>query len=131
MIRGFTFVAVLATVILTAVLAVFLFNKFFAKESLELVDDWKNWKKEWSTWLAGIGAAIVGVFIAAPSTLLDLWNMLPFDIKSSIPPQYLQLIGLALVIISIPAKIIKQKKLDRVTPPAVTVVEPAKETGNG
>lgn len=74
---------------------------------MELVKGWKTWWKQWSTWLVSVGASVAAF---APE-LLYMWNDLPIDIKAAFPVEYVRFFGYILIIASIPARQIRQKKL--------------------
>lgn len=113
--------AILGIVFGAAFLAVFLYHKYVLKMPVTLADDYANMKKEWSTWLVAGGGFITSVMIYAPTSLIDLWNQMPSEVKGSIPPQYLMFVGVAIMLLALPAKIIKQRKLAAAPAPQVEV----------
>jgi len=78
---------------------------------MKLIEGWKKWHKFWSTRLGVIGTAVTTVLITNPNLANDLWNGLPSEIKSTIPPQYMPLIGIAIFVVSMAAKFIVQDSL--------------------
>ncbi len=77
----------------------------------ELIEDWRNFWRFWSVRLGIIGSAITGVLIAFPDAALAAWAILPHELKSSIPPQYMPLIGVVVFALSIVARLIRQDSL--------------------
>ena len=82
------------------------------KIKLELIEDWRNFWRFWSVRLGIVGSAITGVLIAFPDAALAAWAILPHELKSSIPPQYMPLIGVVIFVASLIARAIKQTKLE-------------------
>lgn len=78
---------------------------------MKLIEGWQKFYKFWSVQLGAVGAAITGVLITNPGVASDIWNMLPVEVKSAIPPSYLPLIGVAISVVGIAAKFVIQRKL--------------------
>lgn len=78
---------------------------------MKLIEGWRKWYKFWSTRLGVIGATITTALVANPNLAYDLWNGLPSEIKSTIPPQYMPLIGVAIFVVSMVAKFVVQDSL--------------------
>jgi|GEM_PF-2381101 len=74
---------------------------------MELISGWKTWWKQISTWLVAIGSSVV---MFAPE-LIEIWRSLPIEVQASFPVEWIRAFGLSLVIASIPAKLIRQRKL--------------------
>jgi len=74
---------------------------------MELISGWKTWWKQISTWLVAIGSSVV---MFAPE-LIEIWKSLPIEVQASFPVEWIRAFGLSLVIASIPAKLIRQRKL--------------------
>lgn len=79
----------------------------------ELIEDWRNWWRFWSVRLAAVGTAITSLLVAFPDAALAAWAILPHELKSSIPPQYMPLIGVVVFALSIVARLVKQKTLNK------------------
>lgn len=73
------------------------------------------WWRLWSVRLASVGTAITSVFVAFPDAALAAWGLLPQELKSAIPPEYMPFIGIAVFAASIIARLIRQDKLPRKT----------------
>lgn len=78
---------------------------------LEYVEHAKLLWKTFSLWLGIAGTTVTGYLITFPQQAIDMWNQLPPDIKSFIPPRYMPLIGVALYVVGMVSKFIAQKKL--------------------
>lgn len=88
---------------------------------MKLVDDAKVWWKLWSLRLGALGTAVTTILIASPDAMLFAWNLLPLDLRASIPPQYVPLIGVFIFVMSMAARLVKQEKLTK---------EPKHDAGN-
>ncbi|ABI59696.1 DUF7940 domain-containing protein [Nitrosomonas eutropha] len=74
---------------------------------MELISGWRTWWKQISTWMVAAGSSIVAF---APE-LMEIWRSLPIEVQASFPVEWIRAFGLSLVIASIPAKLIRQRKL--------------------
>lgn len=78
---------------------------------LELIEGWRKWYRLWSIRLGLLGTAITAVFLAIPDAALQVWAILPGDIKETLPPEFVKYFGLFLMAAGSFARIIKQNKL--------------------
>lgn len=78
---------------------------------MKLIDGWQKWHKFWSTRLGIVGATVTTTLVTNPNLANDLWNGLPSEIKSAVPPQYMPLIGIAIFVVSMLAKFVVQDSL--------------------
>lgn len=78
----------------------------------QFIKDWRNWWRFWSIRLGAIGATLTTYLIASPDAALYAWSILPQELKDAIPPQYTPLIGVAIFVLSMLARVIKQTKLE-------------------
>ena len=78
---------------------------------ITLVNGWRTWWRQWSTWLAGVGAAAVYLAPELAEGMQHAWQILPMDIKASFPAEWVRYFGAALTVLSIPAKLVRQRKL--------------------
>lgn len=81
------------------------------KLKLELIEDWRNFWRFWSVRLGVIGSALTAFLIAFPDHALYVWAMLPADLKAYLPERYMPLVGVAIFVLSLIARVIKQSKL--------------------
>ena len=79
----------------------------------ELIENWRECWRFWSVRLGIVGSAITGVLIAFPDVALSAWAMMPADLKSAIPERYMPLIGVVVFALSIVARLVKQKNLNK------------------
>lgn len=78
---------------------------------MKLIPDWRAAWRFWSVQLGLIGTALAGIFIAFPDAALYAWALLPQDLKSFVPARFMPLIGVAVFVTSLIARIVKQKNL--------------------
>ncbi|NIY47286.1 hypothetical protein [Cedecea colo] len=95
-------------IVLIAILAVLLIRKY---SSLEFVAHAKLLFKAWSVWLASIGSALSAWVQSFPDAAMNGWNMLPPDIKSFLPQNYLGFIGAFMVAMAVISQFVRQKRL--------------------
>lgn len=72
--------------------------------------NWRDVLKRWSFWLATAGTAVTTFALSAPDTVLQMWIILPQDLKSVLPVEFVRYFGIALFIASNAAALIKQRK---------------------
>ena len=75
-----------------------------------VVPNWRNVLKRWSFRLSTVGTGIVVFAMSAPETALHAWVLLPDDLKTFLPPNFVKGFGIALFIASNIAMFIKQKR---------------------
>jgi Ca2+/Na+ antiporter len=95
-------------IILIAIFALLLIRKY---SSIEFVAHARLLFKAWSVWLASIGSALSAWVQSFPDAAMNGWNMLPPDIKSFLPQNYLGLIGAFMVAMAVMSQFIRQHKL--------------------
>ena len=95
-------------IIVVAIVVVLLIRKY---TSLEFVAHAKLLFKAYSVWLASVGSALSAWVQSFPQNALDAWNVLPPDIKSYLPQNYLGMIGAFMVAMGVIAQFVRQKKL--------------------
>lgn len=69
--------------------------------------------KTWSVWLASFGSALTAWVQSFPDAALNGWNVLPEDIKSYLPHNFLGMIGAFMVAMAVMAQFIRQKNLNK------------------
>lgn len=95
-------------IVAAVVIVVLLIRKY---TSLEFVAHAKLLFKAYSVWLASVGSALSAWVQSFPQNALDAWNVLPADIKSFLPQNYLGMIGAFMVAMGVIAQFVRQKKL--------------------
>ncbi len=78
-----------------------------------VVDDWRDWWKLWSVRLNALGLAIMGWVAFDPVPILYVWNLLPREVRVLLPAAPLAVIGATLFALSMSAKLVKQRKLEK------------------
>ena len=91
------------------VIVLFIIHKY---TRLEFVAHAKLLWKTWSVWLIGAGTALGVYLAAAPDALVQVWLMLPPDLKAQLPVNVAQYISYALIALGVISKFIRQPKLD-------------------
>lgn len=82
------------------------------KIKIQLIEDWRNFWRFWSVRLGVIGSALTGWLVAFPDQALQVWALLPADLKAFFPEQYMPLFGVGIFVLSLIARAIKQTKLE-------------------
>jgi hypothetical protein len=80
---------------------------------LEFIDNVKHAWRMWSLRFQAIAATIISWFVLSPDAALYVWKNLPDEFKSAIPPEYMPMIGVAIMGIGMFARLIKQSKLPK------------------
>src|SRR5699024_4125311 len=78
---------------------------------IELVDGWEYSWRQWSTWLVGIGLSIITFTPELVEVLKHVWENTPRDLKTHFHPEFIKYFGYVLTGLSVPAKLIRQRKL--------------------
>lgn len=74
---------------------------------MTLVNGWNTFARWWSTWLITTGSAIV----AFTPELMEIWRSLPPEVQVAMPESWLRYAGVVIVLLSIPAKLVRQQKV--------------------
>lgn len=95
-------------IVLIAIIGVLLVRKY---SSVEFVAHAKLLFKTWSVWLASIGSALGAWVQSFPDAAMNAWNILPLDVKSVLPQNYLGFIGAFMVAMAVISQFVRQKRL--------------------
>jgi len=96
------------TAVLTAIIILLLLQRF---TTLQFVSHARLLFKTWSVWLASLGSMLSAWAQSFPSAAVDAWNVLPEDVKSILPHNYLGLVGAFMVAMGVIAQFVRQKNL--------------------
>ena len=94
--------------VLTAIIILLLLQRF---TTLQVVSHARLLFKTWSVWLASLGSMLSAWAQSFPSAAVDAWNVLPEDVKSILPHNYLGLVGAFMVAMGVIAQFVRQKNL--------------------
>lgn len=94
--------------VLTAIIILLLLQRF---TTLQFVSHARLLFKTWSVWLASMGSMLSAWAQSFPSAAVDAWNVLPEDVKSILPHNYLGLVGGFMVAMGVIAQFVRQKNL--------------------
>ena len=81
---------------------------------MQLIPEFKQAWKFATLWLQGAAYTFLTYVALFPDSALYVWNILPADVKSAMDPKYVALIGTALGVLAMVARVIKQKSIQRV-----------------
>lgn len=80
---------------------------------MKLIPEFKQSWKFASMWLQAAAYTFLTYIALSTDAALYVWNMLPADVKSSMDPKYVALIGTALGVLAMVARVVKQKSIKR------------------
>lgn len=78
----------------------------------QIVPHWRLIFKQWSFWLSAVGTIITSALLALPDLALQVWVMMPPDLKAALPERYTPFIGVAIFALGVVAKFVRQAKLE-------------------
>lgn len=78
---------------------------------LKLIDEARHWYKFWSVKLGALGTAITSILVLFPDAAIHAWSILPHEMKSKIPPEYMPMIGVLVFVLAIFAVFVKQRNI--------------------
>lgn len=79
---------------------------------MKLVEHWRLIFRQWSFWLGVIGTTLTSALLAFPDLALQVWVMMPDDLKATLPQRYTPFIGVSIFALGLFAKFVKQAKLE-------------------
>lgn len=71
----------------------------------------KNWWRLKSTQLSAIGGVLQAIFMAWVSIPLELWNVMPAELKAFLPPRAMFLLPLIFFVAATVARFVPQRRL--------------------
>ncbi|HBV90680.1 hypothetical protein NIM72_16185 [Pantoea sp. B550] len=94
--------------VLAAIVILLLLQRF---TTLQFVSHARLLFKTWSVWLASLGSMLSAWAQSFPSAAVDAWSVLPEDVKTILPHDYLGLVGAFMVAMGVIAQFVRQKNL--------------------
>lgn len=94
--------------VLAAIVILLLLQRF---TTLQFVSHARLLFKTWSVWLASLGSMLSAWAQSCPSAAVDAWSVLPEDVKTILPHDYLGLVGAFMVAMGVIAQFVRQKNL--------------------
>ena len=79
---------------------------------IEFIDGISNFGKFWSVRLSVIGSTLTAAALAFPTQVVEVWTLLPNDVKQMIPAEYAPMIGVTVSLMSLVARALKQGNLN-------------------
>ena len=77
-------------------------------KKLELIDDIKDAYRFWSVRILAFGTVVLSWLTLFPADALWLWAYMPAEVRAYIPENITNFIAIAIFVISIIARIVKQ-----------------------
>jgi len=78
---------------------------------IRLVAYAREWWRLWSIRLGAVGVTLAGWLVASPDAALSVWASLPAEMRGFIPSEYMPFIGLAIAVLGLFARLVKQEKV--------------------
>lgn len=94
--------------VLMAIIILLLLQRF---TTLQFVSHARLLFRTWSVWLASLGSMLSAWAQSFPSAAVDAWSVLPEDVKTILPHNYLGLVGAFMVAMGVIAQFVRQKNL--------------------
>lgn len=82
---------------------------------LEFIDEIKLWKKFWSIRLGAAGTVITSYLVLLPDSAINIWSAMPAAFQNVVPAQYMPMIGVAVFVLGMIARLLKQHKVEAAT----------------
>lgn len=78
---------------------------------MRLIPEWRSWWRMSSTWFQAAAAAFFSYLTAVPDAAIQLWSILPADLREALPPGYVKWFGVGLIALGIFARLVHQPSL--------------------
>lgn len=95
-------------IVLTCVIVLLLAQHY---TKLEFVSHARLLWKTWSVWFGTLGTTLTALFMAVPDAAITAWTYLPDDIKSTLDPAVVKMVGPFLMFMALLSQFVKQHKL--------------------
>lgn len=80
---------------------------------MKLIPQWRKFWRMTSIQIQAVALAFFSYLTAVPDAAIQLWGLLPVDLRESLPPTYVKWFGVALIALGIVARLVRQPKLDQ------------------
>jgi hypothetical protein len=80
---------------------------------MKLIPQWRQFWRMSSVQIQALALVFFSYITAVPDAAIQLWSILPVDIRESIPPGYVKWFGIGLIALGIFARVVKQTKLSQ------------------
>ena len=78
---------------------------------MTLIQNARQWWKLWSIQLNAVGLALLAWLQFDPASVLMVWNMMPYEVRSLIPPRILLPLSMGFFALSMLSRIVSQPKI--------------------
>lgn len=79
---------------------------------MKLVPNWREGWRMWSIRLNALGTFLMGWILVWPESALTLWQLVPAEARSVLPPRFVMIVPLICFALATGARVIKQRKLN-------------------
>lgn len=80
---------------------------------MKLIPQWRKFWRMTSIQIQAAALAFFSYLTAVPDAAIQLWGLLPVDLRESLPPTYVKWFGVALIGLGIVARLVHQPKLSQ------------------
>jgi len=80
---------------------------------MKLIPEWKQGWKFSSIWLQGAATCFFTYLLMVPDAALHVWAMMPAEVKATLDPKYVGLIGTVLGVVAMAARLVQQRSIRR------------------
>ncbi|UYY60094.1 hypothetical protein [Sphingomonas sp. S2-65] len=77
---------------------------------MKLIDGWRQAWRLWSVRVSALGAILMGWATLAPDALMQVWNVLPDDVRAIVPAPIGDVVPFMLFLAALAARFIPQPK---------------------
>ena len=80
---------------------------------LRLYEYWQLVWKKWSVRFTALGLLLQGYLLSAPDAVINMWAMLPPDLRDILPIEYSRYLSFTLFLLALASNYIQQDKLKK------------------
>lgn len=77
---------------------------------MKLIEGWKKSYKFLSVQIGLLGTLVMGFLTIFPDAIVFAWNLVPLELRNTIPPRLYMIIGVVLFVAAVLARLIHQPK---------------------